>query len=795
MMSVGASTPAASRSREIARQPGAALARLRRNRRGHDRKRERRSENDPPDDRTQRTVVWVMGTPPTLNSQGAQTQGTVRATLIHRRWTLLDKAVRKNTNELFGSEWLRARTGFDYDRRSLTARLAAGYSQHVGLSASDDQCWVAHTRGKRPEIRAFGDRPSNWPVGAASGHHLQSAVLARSCVLAALVRGVPAVRSAAAAGARRRRPARGGELVASIRSEPSTYNRYVAGGAARRPTSSRLLTQARLVRVNRATDELEPWLAEGWTPRADGLTYTVTLATGVRVLRRRAAHVRRRALFVSRRVRPGRQQPARARRSTSTASRSTVAAPDARTVVVRFPEPFAPGLRRARQPADPAQAQARAGARRRRSSQNAWSPSKPLTDVVGLGPFMLDRARRRAAAGLRAQPALLPARRGRRPAAVSRSPDAGHRARSEHRGAAARGGRDRPDEQRRHPPAGPRGLQAAGGPGPAADDGGERRARPRLPVVQPAAGAAGRAAGAVDRRAGSSGRRSRAASIAQAIVNTVYLGAAVPLYGPVTPGNRRWHSAAAPACAARSRRSARQLLATAGLTRSQRRRHARGRAPAARRGSRSSRRPATCASASSSVLQEQLRQLGIAVDIVPLDPRGLLQRWTGGRLRRDLLRAAGELDRSGAEPGLLAQLGAVSFLEPEAGDPRDAVGAAHRRADARAGDGRRPRRAPARVRRGAADLRRGAAVDLLRRAARHARDLRRASATPTPRAAGVRTFSGARTRWRSRAGSRDNARPAAFEPKTPSCTAGSCATWSAACCSRCSSCSSSRRRR
>ena len=32
----------------------------------------------------------------------------------------------------------------------------------------------------------------------------------------------------------------------------------------------------------------------------------------------------------------------------------------------------------------------------------------------------------------------------------------------------------------------------------------------------------------------------------QAIVNTVYLGAAVPLFGPVTPGNRRWYSPPSP---------------------------------------------------------------------------------------------------------------------------------------------------------------------------------------------------------------------------------------------------------
>ena len=70
---------------------------------------------------------------------------------------------------------------------------------------------------------------------------------------------------------------RGGELVASIRSEPPTYNRYVTAGAVAATDVVTFLTQARLVRVNRSTDELEPWLAEGWTSSPDGLTYTITL--------------------------------------------------------------------------------------------------------------------------------------------------------------------------------------------------------------------------------------------------------------------------------------------------------------------------------------------------------------------------------------------------------------------------------------------------------------------------------------------------------------------------------------
>jgi peptide/nickel transport system substrate-binding protein len=38
-----------------------------------------------------------------------------------------------------------------------------------------------------------------------------------------------------------------------------------------------LLTQASIVRVNRATDEVEPWLAESWTASPDHLTYSLKL--------------------------------------------------------------------------------------------------------------------------------------------------------------------------------------------------------------------------------------------------------------------------------------------------------------------------------------------------------------------------------------------------------------------------------------------------------------------------------------------------------------------------------------
>ena len=67
---------------------------------------------------------------------------------------------------------------------------------------------------------------------------------------------------------------RGGTLVASLRTEPRSFNRLVSRDIATEIVT--LLTQARLVRVNRATQQVEPWLAEAWTASADGLVFTLT---------------------------------------------------------------------------------------------------------------------------------------------------------------------------------------------------------------------------------------------------------------------------------------------------------------------------------------------------------------------------------------------------------------------------------------------------------------------------------------------------------------------------------------
>src|SRR5438477_4805228 len=72
----------------------------------------------------------------------------------------------------------------------------------------------------------------------------------------------------------------GGELLVSVRTEPRNFTRLID---TREETTDlvALLIHAGLVRINRDTDEVEPWLAESWTASADGRQYTLKLRPNV----------------------------------------------------------------------------------------------------------------------------------------------------------------------------------------------------------------------------------------------------------------------------------------------------------------------------------------------------------------------------------------------------------------------------------------------------------------------------------------------------------------------------------
>jgi peptide/nickel transport system substrate-binding protein len=176
-------------------------------------------------------------------------------------------------------------------------------------------------------------------------------------------------------------------LVASIRADPQSFNRYTA-----RDFSTTVLTylmHGALVRVNRVTNQLEPELAEGWTRLPDQRTYRLRLRRGVRF----SDGTPFTADDVAFSFRAIYDAPTRSVLSDSLQVDGrplSVAADDAFTVTIRFPAPFGPGLRILDGvPIYPRQRLA--AALERGAFRRAWGTSTPPDAIAGLGPFVLRR--------------------------------------------------------------------------------------------------------------------------------------------------------------------------------------------------------------------------------------------------------------------------------------------------------------------------------------------------------------------------------------------------------------------
>jgi peptide/nickel transport system substrate-binding protein len=415
------------------------------------------------------------------------------------------------------------------------------------------------------------------------------------------------------------------ELIASLRSEPATYNRYLPSGSSAAVEVVTLLTQARLVRVNRVSDELEPWLAESWSLAGDGISYTLTLRDGIKFSDGQPLTTED-VLFSFRVAYEPAVKSGLAVALQVNGKPLAVAAVDARTMTIRMPEPFAPGLRLLENlpvlPKHKLQSALDGG-----TFAQAWSPSKPLTDLAGLGPFVLAEHVTGQRLVFTRNPNYF-----RRDATGARLPYL-----------------DRltiaivPDQNTEalRLEAGEIDLMSNGDIRPQDHAAFRKLAEQgRLRMMEVGVGldpdflAFNLRPPTGSRRAAWLDRREVRQAIScgvdrQAIVNTVYLGAAVPIYGGITPGNKRWHWPAADPCAGDRATRAKQLLASAGLT--------------DRNGDGMLEDPAGGAARFAvlthgghlrervvSVLQQHLRQLGLAVDIVPLDPQGLFARWQQG---------------------------------------------------------------------------------------------------------------------------------------------------------------------
>jgi len=198
-----------------------------------------------------------------------------------------------------------------------------------------------------------------------------------------LIRGCPSTRDAASTT--NAAPRRGGQIVGSIRSTPRSFDRLVAADQASDLFS--VLTQGRLVRINRATYETEPWLAERWDSSADGRTHTVHLRPGV-TWSDGTPFTSADVLFSLKAAFDPKSGSVAGSSLTVGGKPMTATAPDANTVVFEYAAPSGPGVRLLDMlpimPRHKLESALTAG-----QFAKAWSPGTAPAEIVGTGPFVL----------------------------------------------------------------------------------------------------------------------------------------------------------------------------------------------------------------------------------------------------------------------------------------------------------------------------------------------------------------------------------------------------------------------
>ena len=181
--------------------------------------------------------------------------------------------------------------------------------------------------------------------------------------------------------------ARSAAVVASLRAEPRSFNRYAARDLTSEVISQ--LTHAALVKIDRVTQEVRPELAESWTLLPDRQSYRLAL--------RRDARFSDGAPFTSADVVFSFQALYDERAATVFAESVTVGGkpldvvadgPD--QVVVHFPAPFGPGLRIL--DGVPILPKHRlAAALKDGTFHSSWNTSTPAGELAGMGPYRLQR--------------------------------------------------------------------------------------------------------------------------------------------------------------------------------------------------------------------------------------------------------------------------------------------------------------------------------------------------------------------------------------------------------------------
>lgn len=179
-------------------------------------------------------------------------------------------------------------------------------------------------------------------------------------------------------------PARGGRLVATIRSEPRSFNRLVSSDQVSQFLG--VLTQARLVRINLATQQVEPWLAASWES-TDGQHYVVHLRPGV-TFSDGTPLTSADVVFTFAAVYDPKVNSPMAEALKVDGKPIEVRAVDERTVAVNFPARFGPGVRIL--DAVPILPKHKLGAALEAGKfREAWGVTTTPADLAGLGPFIV----------------------------------------------------------------------------------------------------------------------------------------------------------------------------------------------------------------------------------------------------------------------------------------------------------------------------------------------------------------------------------------------------------------------
>ncbi|MSO35472.1 MAG: ABC transporter substrate-binding protein [Acidobacteria bacterium] len=416
---------------------------------------------------------------------------------------------------------------------------------------------------------------------------------------------------------------RGGVLTSSLRSEPRSFNRWVERNFPTEFTSQ--LTQSTLIRINRATQEIEPALAESWIASPDNRTFTLTLREAA--WSDGAPFTSADVLFTFQAIYDPKVNSILAGSLKVNGQPLTVTAPDARTVVIGYPGVFGPGIalldNLTLAPKHKLEAALAAG-----TFSQAWGVASPVNEMVSLGPFVLSRYEPGQRLVFDRNPRYW--KKDSASVALPYLDQIVAEVVPDQNAELVRlqaGQIDMLQQQVR-----PEDIATLR---PLVDQG-------KLQLLELGVGTdpdvfffnLRQPYWAKDPRGGWITRREFRQAISHAVdresfANTVYLGAGVPIWGPITPGNQKWFSPNVPRYAFSLER-AKALLAGLGLANRDADEWLEDDKGTEARFTVLTYRGNSSLERSAAVLRDDLRPLGIAVDVVALEQGALVERMLKG---------------------------------------------------------------------------------------------------------------------------------------------------------------------